>query len=363
VLGPPGLLQATRILDAEVELLAGAKAMRDRTPLHFHAGTEEVEAELRLLEEAKSLVPGKPAMVRIVLKEPVLVLPGDRFILRSFSPVLTVAGGVVEQIHLGPGRLRRKGSAAKLWEQKGKSLSQRARQMVEEAPLGMEEAQLRARLGLGSTEKPDAAGTALLQASEGWWVSRARLKDLGSLALAKLRDFHQAKPLEAGLSRQAVRSALLAGAPTGVMDALLAATPGIVAEGELLRLASHRVQLAGVEDAAAVAMEAQFRQGGLAVPSEKEVLEISGLAPAKAKAVLAVLLREGRLVRVGQDMVFHRLALADLRALLSEKKGLRFAVGDFKDWTGISRKYAIPLLEYLDREKLTRRDGEQRLVL
>jgi selenocysteine-specific elongation factor len=79
--------------------------------------------------------------------------------------------------------------------------------------------------------------------------------------------------------------------------------------------------------------------------------------------VLGLLLREGKLVKVGADLVFHAKALGELRAMLGEKKGQQFGVVEFKDWTGVSRKYAIPLLEYLDREKVTRRDGEVRQIL
>ena len=95
----------------------------------------------------------------------------------------------------------------------------------------------------------------------------------------------------------------------------------------------------------------------------QEVLSKSGVESTRARTLLQMLVRDKRLVRVSDDLVFHAQALQSLRELLSQKKGRRFAVPEFKDWTGISRKYAIPLLEYLDRERITRRDGESRVVL
>jgi selenocysteine-specific elongation factor len=85
--------------------------------------------------------------------------------------------------------------------------------------------------------------------------------------------------------------------------------------------------------------------------------------PARAKSILQILLREKRLVRVDNDLVFHRSAIAALKAGLEARKGQRFGVAEFKEWTGVSRKYAIPLLEFLDREKLTRREGDSRVVV
>ena len=95
----------------------------------------------------------------------------------------------------------------------------------------------------------------------------------------------------------------------------------------------------------------------------QEVLAKSGVDPARARTLLQFLLRDKRLVRVSDELVFHASAMQSLRALLAHKKGVRFGVPEFKDWTGISRKYAIPLLEFLDRERITRRDGDSRVVL
>jgi len=94
-----------------------------------------------------------------------------------------------------------------------------------------------------------------------------------------------------------------------------------------------------------------------------EVLAKSGVEPARARSLLQILLREKRLVRISEDLVFHQSALGQLRELLARHKGERFRVPEFKEWTGISRKYAIPLLEFLDRERITRREGDERIVL
>ena len=130
-----------------------------------------------------------------------------------------------------------------------------------------------------------------------------------------------------------------------------------------MRLESHKVKLDLKEDRASQEMEKIFRAAGLAVPAVDEVLRATGLDAGKAKSVLTLLLRSGVLVRVGAEMVFHSEALAVLRQILAARTGERFGVVEFKDWTGISRKYAIPLLEYLDRERVTRRDGDVRVIL
>ncbi|HUS08285.1 MAG TPA: SelB C-terminal domain-containing protein, partial [Bryobacteraceae bacterium] len=106
-----------------------------------------------------------------------------------------------------------------------------------------------------------------------------------------------------------------------------------------------------------------FRDRGLAVPSLQEVIASCGVDPVRGRSLLQILLRDRRLVKIGDDLVYHHTALETLRQLLAARKGERFAVPVFKEWTGVSRKYAIPLLEYLDRERVTRRDGDTRIVL
>jgi selenocysteine-specific elongation factor len=174
-----------------------------------------------------------------------------------------------------------------------------------------------------------------------------------------VREFHQKTPLLPGIARHELR----AGAPVFVLDALLAGLKEIVAEGELVRARGHKLVLQEDEELARGKIEKAFEESGLAVPATPEVLTKSGVEAARARSLLQILLREKRLVRIGDDLVFHQTAIAKLRELLSRHKGERFRVPEFKEWTGISRKYAIPLLEFLDREKVTRREGDERVVL
>jgi selenocysteine-specific elongation factor len=178
-----------------------------------------------------------------------------------------------------------------------------------------------------------------------------------------LKQFHRRNPLVAGLSKEELRGKQLPGAPAWLLDALLAMGKTLVAEGETVRLASHKISLKQDEEEAATKIENAFRAGGLAVPSMQEVLGKSGVEQNRARNILQLLLRDKRLVRVSDELVFHASALQSLRQLLAQKKGQKFAVPEFKDWTGVSRKYAIPLLEFLDRERVTRRDGDTRIVL
>jgi selenocysteine-specific elongation factor len=173
---------------------------------------------------------------------------------------------------------------------------------------------------------------------------------------AQVAEFHRANPLVPGIARQALE------VPGEILEQLLREAEGLMVEGELVRVRAHKIVLQDDETQAREAIERAFEQAGLTTPAVGEVLGRSGVEAARARALLQSLLREKRLVRVGADLVFHERVMALLRELVGKHKGEKFNVGTFKEWTGISRKYAIPLLEFLDRERVTRRDGDWRVV-
>lgn len=348
-LAEPGRFRGTTQIDCSFDLLVSAKPLKSRAPVHFHAGAAEVEAVVRLPAGKPSLVPGGRTYVRIILREPLLLLPGDRFIVRMFSPVVTIGGGVVLDI-APPRRL----STERLDTLAKGSLAQRIALLVAESACGLSLADLVARTGLHESEIL-AAATPLMN---GWFVSAEWIESRRRLAEEKLREFHRSNPLLPGMPKEDLRTQIMPDAPAFLLDAL-----GLVSGGGVFRLAAHRVALRQDEEEAAGRIEETFRKAGLAVPSVMEALGQSGVESARAKTLLQILLKQQRLVRVSAELVMHCSALDTLRSDLSKKTGLRFGVADFKDWTGVSRKYAIPLLEFLDRQKLTRRDGESRIVL
>jgi selenocysteine-specific elongation factor len=172
-----------------------------------------------------------------------------------------------------------------------------------------------------------------------------------------LERFHAEHPLLPGMPRSA------AGLDAAWLEAVLAAETSIAAEGDILRLRIFAPKRAADETEAERRIERVFREAGLAVPGVEEVLAQAGVDAGRARTLLLLMIKDGRLVRVSPELIFHREAIEGLKRRLAEKKGQRFGVPEFKEWTGISRKYAIPLLEFLDRERVTRREGNQRVVL
>jgi selenocysteine-specific elongation factor len=360
-LAEPGVFQPAKAIDCTLELLASAKPLKHRAPVHFHAGTAEIEAEVRLVE-ASVLKPGGRGYARLILKEPALLLPGDRFILRMFSPVVTIAGGRVLD-SAPPKKLKDAGQRLRILET-GQP-AEKIRLLLSEAPHGLGVGTLVARTGWKEEEVLAAVADsgAYRLAEHGWALDREWVQRAQERIKAALAQHHKQNPLLPGMPKEDLRSRELAGAPGFLLDALLKAGSGIAAEGETIRLASHKVALKGDEEQALKKIEEAFAKAGLAVPGAQEVLKSCGVDATRARSLLAILLRERRLIKVAEDLLFHPDALTAVRRMLAEKKGVRFSVPEFKDWTGVSRKYAIPLLEYFDRERLTRREGDARLVL
>jgi selenocysteine-specific elongation factor len=365
VLAAPGGFQATRQLDGSLELLPSAKPLKHRAPVHFHAGTAEIEAEIRLLDGASVLKPGARTYARIVLREPALLLPGDRFIIRMFSPVVTIGGGVV--LDIGGFRYRNPDNAvSRLDVLAGRDTTAKVTLLVRESRFGISLADLVSLTGLVAADLESAADSphlVLLRQPQPWLLNRDWVEKNRARITSAVQAFHRANPLLPGIAKQDLRGRELAWAPPFVFDAVLGEAGDLLIEGEIVRSRAHKVVFKQDEEQARTAIERAFEQAGLAVPAVNEVLAKSGVEAARARSLLQILIREKRLIRINSDLVFHRSALQSLRELLAGRKSVRFSVGAFKDWTGISRKYAIPLLEYLDREHITRREGDERLVL
>jgi selenocysteine-specific elongation factor len=345
VLAPPGIFRATTCIDTTFELLPNARPLKHRAPVHFHAGTAEVEASVRLLESLDPMKPASRAHVRFLLAQPLLILPGDRFIVRMFSPVVTIGGGNVLDAD-PPQRLRRTALNQRLDQIEQRGL---ASVVIGESAYGLTAAELTARCGT--------------RFDEPWYPNNPKIAAIKTSLIGIVTRFHANKPLFPGITKEELRSAALPGSPPFLLDELLRRVPQIVVEGEIVRLATHRIALKVDESAATEKIERLFREAGLAVPATADVLASSGIEPARARSLLQILLRERKLLKINEELIFHATAIDALRGILEARTRTKFSVADFKTWTGISRKYAIPLLEFLDREHVTRREGDMRIVL
>jgi selenocysteine-specific elongation factor len=374
-LATPGKFRATRRIDARLELLPSAPKLKQRARVHFHSGTSETIAET-FLYGAKELAPGESSFVQLRLQDDVLVLADDRFIIRQFSPVTTVGGGVVLDPLARRPTVRDIGRVVFLETlERGDKLEILA-SMAERAILGLTFDEIVARTGW--LEKEIAATTqALISARRVKAISIEPLvliagglfEELRRKITSRVERFHKENPLLPGIAREDLRSSLGRRVrPEAFRAALedLLAQKRLEAQGEIVKRAGSTISLDPEEARAKEEIEKAFAAAGLAVPSVKEVLSKLPVEAKRAEKILQILLRDKILIRVTLELIFHRDALAQLRDRLSvfkKTKGERISVPVFKELTGITRKYAIPLLEYLDRERVTRRAGDERVIL
>jgi selenocysteine-specific elongation factor len=375
VLATPGKFRATRRFDAQLHLLDSAPALKQRSRVHFHAGTSETIAEVFLLQQT-SLASAQSAFAHIRLRDPILLLPGDRFIIRQFSPVFTIGGGVVLDPLVHRPTVRDTGRVAHLQTLRRDDPAAALSSMVNRSPFGLSMQEIVARTGWNESQIRDAAqrlvdkGAAKrIAANPLLLVPAAAFDDARQKLAARIVRFHQENPLLPGMAREELRASLGRRVKPETFRAALgelAAQNKLDLQGDLVKRAGSAIKLDPDEARAKEQIETAFHQAGLAVPPVKEVLSKLAVEPRRAERILQILLREKYLVRVGPDLIFHRDALAHLREGLStykKSKGASISVPVFKELAGISRKYAIPLLEYLDRERVTRRAGDERVIL
>jgi selenocysteine-specific elongation factor len=375
-LATPGKFRITRRIDGRLDLLPSAAKLKNRSQVHFHLGTSELIAEVILYGGARELLPGRTAFAQFHLQEDLLALPGDRFIIRQFSPVMTIGGGLVLDPLARRPKLKDTGRTQLLEIISRGNNTEILAAMVERAALGLGLDEIIARTGWLETDVRAAVGqlTKSKQArvvnSDPLMVVSVGLFDTAREKIAtRVERFHKENPLLPGISREDLRSSLGKRVRPEMFKAALeelVAQGTLELQGELVKRAGSAITLGPEEARAKQQIEAAFAVAGLAVPAVKEVLTKLPVEAQRAQKILQMLLRDKNLVRVSPELIFHKDALAQLRDRLSaykKTKGERISVPVFKELTGITRKYAIPLLEYLDRERVTRRSGDERVIL
>lgn len=375
VLTAPGRLRPTHRVDVKLELSASAQPLKQRARVHFHSGAFQTIAEVRI-HAADALLLGQKAFAHLRLQEPCAVLPGDRFIVRQFSPVVTIGGGVIlDNLARRPAaKDMGRGEYLKTLERFDRCQTLRA--MAMRSLFGLTQQEIAARTGWKDDEIVD---TAKREQSEGHvrivgsspllLVGQKSFSELKAKVSAALEAFHKANPLSPGISREDLRARTARRVRMEVFRAALddlAKEQKLALQGEIMKRAGAEVTLLPEEQKARDQIETAFASAGLAVPPVKEVLAKLAVETKRAEKLLQLLLKEKKLLRVSADLIFHAEALQEMRrkvANYKKAKSERISVPAFKELTGISRKYAIPLLEYLDRERVTRRAGDERVIL
>jgi selenocysteine-specific elongation factor len=391
----PGAFAATRVVDARLEVLGSAKPVRHGARVRFHQGTSEVLGRVALSSlvfehdgesgaafPASEVPPGRSAYVRLRLEAPVVVTRRDRFVLRAYSPSITVAGGVVLDPQPPRGGIRTVAGRRRFNELDPARLAdagaadERAVLVLaaEGACAGLPLASLMPRLGLETdTQRALLARlhqTAAIRQIGGALMSAPLLQRMADDLTAILTRHHQAQPLSDGMNREEMRERVFAHAAPGVFEQVLTdlTRAGAIVATDRLALATHRVAAAGPEAEARDRVDACYRDAGLKPPDAQEAATALGLPKPLVDAMIALLVRQRGLVKI-DTLVFHHSSLMTLIDQVRQIKAAaggsvaRLDVAAFKERYGMTRKFAIPLLEYLDRERVTRRVGDSRVVI
>ena len=374
----PGTLLSVERADCVLELLPGAPPLEHGAPLHLHVGSAETTGRVLLLEREpgvgrrrRRLEPGGVALARLEWSGPLPVVWGDRFVVRRFSPVETIGGGAILD-NAAPRREPWPSHEIRLRALAGLDLEQAVAAVAAGARYGSSWGRLTARLGRPGPEIRAAAKRlaerGLARMLPDRVVSAERWQAALQTIQQRLADYHREHSLEPGAPRGPLRTAPFPAAPAGYFEALLeelAASQRVVVEGELVRLASHGKRHSAAEQTAHDLLLERYERAGLEPPRFADVAAELPVDAGRARTLLRNLLREGALVEASPELIVARSALQGLETRLAERKAADpwLTVGDLKTLAGLSRKYAIPLLELLDQRGVTRREGDRRRIL
>ncbi len=365
---PPGYLDATKAIDASVSMLADApRSLTNRLRVRVHLGTAEAIGRVMVIG-AQEIEPGAKGMAQIRLERPVVAARGDRFVLRSYSPMHLLGGGVV----LEPRALKHKRGEKGVIERLERALAGSPEDIVLDAltmaEAGLTKPQIVQKTGLvendvsASLKSLAEDGQAIEQA--GRFLARSSYEMLAARLQSALEAYHSANPMKPGAPKEEMRAQLGPRVDQKGFQALLAlmaVDARVVVSEATIRLPEHTPTLSTKQKELADRIERAFLEAGSNPPLASEIDQRYG---PEGRAIVAMLVERGMLVRITPEVVFHRQALGNIESALRDylvQHG-QITVAQFRDLIGSSRKYVVPLVEYFDDAKVTRRVGDERVL-
>ena len=364
----PATIVAVDSIDAELTLLQNAPDLKHRGSVHFHAFASVCMAAVSLYG-SRSLEPGSTGFVRLRLSKPIVLLPGDRFVLRNGTPVTTIGGGRVLDAH--PLQRLNKASAHN-WLQRMRPAAvdqQLLLRVARRGTTGISGTGLSLETGfkadsLRALLAPVLRDEKLLLIEDNLLITPEAMNE-AVLLVSRQFEMRTRDAVSSGVKRSELRSKTRL--PVAVFDHALKVLEDnnkLRIRNELLFPPETAAHLSIREQDQLSAVSRAFEKSGLAAPSQSLLAAELAIDAAQLRRIITILLRAKTLVRLGDDsLCVHQTALADLKKAVQAFRGQVIDIARFKDLAGVSRKYAIPLLEYLDRERVTRKEGDRRIVL
>lgn len=374
ILTEPNLLKPTYMLDAYLSLVANAdKPMKDRSRVRFHHGTSEVLGRVVMFDR-EELLPGESASVQIRLESPIIAMARDRYILRNYSPVVTIGGGEILYVH--PEKHKRTPQVMeRLRSLREGTLEDVIAVYVEYA--GFTPITSRAISGMLAVSETQIAAAldALIQkkrvintASQGVAVIAAtHYQQIVAQLLGMLDEFHKKFPLKSGMPKEELRTKLPSDLPLPVFQHILdrqVAAGAIQVEQTVVRKTSYRLQLSAGQQKIKQQIENAYLTAQFQPANHKEVLKTLSVPEKESEPVFRLLVEEGTLIRVEEEIYYHKNVLADIkqRILAYFTQHHEIGIGEVRDLLQISRKYTVPIMTYLDASGVTMRKGDVRVL-
>jgi selenocysteine-specific elongation factor len=376
----PGSMTPSTLLDVDLHYLAtNSKELKNRTQVRVHVGTREIVGRVVIMEE-DVVLPGKNSNVQLILQEAVAVWPGDRYVIRSYSPIATIGGGVI--LNNAPPKRKRSVERDRKYNHevfaiyRTDSVEEKMLLFLEESGFkGITADLLATRLGLfGKKLKKQLQHTIstrkilVIESDSQRLVASPVVEKLGQSILDLLTRYHKENPLKSGLAKEELRSRLKPRIDAKLFIYTintLTKKGDIVQEGADVRLSDHEVTLQMDEQKMQEKIGALYKDAGLRPPNFKDVLAtFNEFTEKQIRQIFDLLLQKGTLVKINESLFFHAAELEKLGKLVKEfitKEG-DIDAPRFKTLTGLTRKFSIPLLEYFDKIKLTIRVGDKRIL-
>ena len=370
VLAAPGSLRATYMLDARLKLLPSApRTLKHLTRVHVYLGTGRSVGRIALLDK-EELEPGQEALVQLRLEKQLVAQGSDRLIVRSFSPMTTIGGGLVLDANPPKHKRFKKDVLGRLKElEKGDPTAPLLQRIRREAAIAASALEKQAGLApdtfkaylcrLEAEGKVIKVGDLWLDAIAVWqWQQRL---------LATLEDYHTANHLAVGMSRAQLKSSLPKEVPPKIYDwllSVLAAESKVTSHEDLMALATHQPQPSEEESRHINRLRILYQDGGFMPPTLKEAVDKANISPPQGEKYLAYLSWQGEIVRLDDQLAFHSQHFNQAKEILCQhfREHKTLIPGEFREKLGSTRKFILPLLETFDRLKWTRRLGDQRVL-